>query len=57
MVTWSLTDFRKTELANKFYASFMRTGNPCFYMLAVDSEKTEILKQKINTMIEDELTL
>lgn len=46
----------KTDLANKFYSSFMRTGNPCFYLLAMDAEKTETLRQEIKSQ-ESELTL
>lgn len=47
----------KTEIANKFYNAFKRTGNPYFYILAVDAEKTANLKQSILENQEPELTL
>ncbi len=47
----------KTELANKFYLSFTRTGNPYFYVLAVDTEKTENLRQEVLAQAEDNLTI
>ena len=47
----------KTELANKFYLSFTRTGNPYFYVLAVDAEKTENLRQEVLAQAEDNITL
>ena len=47
----------KTDIANKFYESFMRTGSPYFLVLAVDAEKTQILRQQTIASAEDELTL
>lgn len=47
----------KTDIALKFYASFVRTGNPYFYVLAVDAEKTEALRQTVHAKAEAEDTL
>ena len=47
----------KTELANKLYLSFTRTGNPYFYVLAIDAEKTETLRQQVLVQAENDLTL
>lgn len=47
----------KTELANKFYDAFKRTGNPYFYVLALDAEKTSNLRQEVLNRTEENLTL
>lgn len=47
----------KTEIALKFYASFERTGDPYFYVLAVDAEKTEILRQTVLAKAEEDTLL
>lgn len=47
----------KSELANKYFQSFVRTGDPCFYILATDFERTEILRQQVQANVEDGLTL
>ncbi len=47
----------KTEIANKFYNAFKRTGNPYFYILAVDAEKTASIRQTVLQNQESELTL
>lgn len=46
-----------SNLANKYYQSFKRTGNPYFYIIAVDTEKTEALRQQILLNNEQELGL
>ncbi len=47
----------KSDLANEYYLSFLRTGNPCFYVLAADFEKTETLREQVLSEAENSLSL